>query len=634
MDLIPVMRTHFIGIDEVDHFGTQWFYWLVHRAMFGPEAQGLSSLTHTDVVFYPWGKDIYGHTGANILDAIIAAPFRAMFGPILSFNIFVLCGMVFNGWAFSRLAREFTEDRLTIWLSSFWFAWSPFIVFEVVEGRPTQAIVGVLCLFLRALWRSTPDGRWGAAIMAGLWLALAGYQYWYYAFFGGLAALAHGLWWTARPPDGTRRLMVLCRHATIAAVALAAAWPGAGSLATGAASGDVPGLLDVAQWSLSSMDPVTQDGTPVGLLTWQPFVRQSMFYVMRDGETLMLGHQRITSWIAIFLVGLYLWRPGRLRRGPVIAMATLLGIVAIGPKRVGAGSWLPNPFYFVLTKHVGFLQRLWWPGRAYVILCILTGLTGTMALAWIRTRCTRDQLVLIIGVTMAMTLDLRGSKILPVPAWDASVPAGYQCLTYGPPGAMIEVPFGWNQRHLYYQSAHGRSLYGGMIENNPIFSPPEAVALRQDNSFLALMLYKTGWTKPSQTWTSAEKQALADMPFRKGQIDPRDDYLPADKQALYDLGYRYIVLMKDAMVLPHDASKHAFRVQRTRLRKYRAALAELAGPEVYSDRRLSIFAPWGGGSPCENVDIVEDTELGPPPHQNPTSSVQSLGTTIVTPLLE
>jgi len=633
LPLLRVLQSHFIGIDEVDHFGTQWFYWLVHRAIFDPEGGGLGGLAHTEMVFFPWGKDIYGHTGANILDAIIASPLRQLTGPVLSFNLFVLLGMVFNGWAFSRLAREFTEDRVAIWTSSFWFGCSPFILFEVVEGRPTQAIIGLLCLFMRALWRSTATARWWSAVGAGLLLAVSGYQYWFYAFFGGLAALAHGLWFTARPPAGVGRLGLLGRHALIAAVALLAAWPGAGGLATGAAGGEVAGLLDVAQWSLQRMDPVTQEGTPIGLLTWQPLIRQSMFSVMRQGQTLMLGHQRTTSWAAILLLGLYLRRPGRLPRGPVLAMGLLLGALAIGPKLLIGSSWLPNPLYVLLVKQVGFLQRLWWPGRAYVILCILGGLTGTMALVWVRSRPRRDQLVLILGITAAMGVNLYESRILPLPTWDARVPAGYRCLAHGPPGAVIELPFGWNQRHLYFQSTHGRALYGGMIENNPIFSPPEAVALRQDNSFLALMLYKTGWTKPSQTWTSAEKQALADRPFRTGSIDKGYDFLPAHKQELYDLGYRYIVLMKDAMVLPHDASDNALRVQRTRLRKYRHSLGKLAGPEVYSDRRLSIFAPWGGGSPCEGLEIEPDTALGPMPHQNPTSSVQSLGTRTVSPLL-
>ena len=259
--IAPRWSTHFIGIDEVDHFGTQWFYWLVHRAMFAAEGDGLASLAHTEMVFFPYGKDIYGHTGANILDAIVAAPLRSWLGPVLSYNIFIVLGMCFNGWAFSRLASEFTTDRLVLWVSSAWFACSPFIVFEVVEGRPTQAIVGVLCLFLRSLWRSTPQGRWGSAVAAGLLLALAGYQYWFYAFFGGLAALAHGLWCWASPPDGTRRAGVIGRHALIAAVALLAAWPGAGALAMGASGGEVPGLLDVAKWTMSSMDPVTREGT-------------------------------------------------------------------------------------------------------------------------------------------------------------------------------------------------------------------------------------------------------------------------------------------------------------------------------------------------------------------------------------
>ena len=104
-----------------------------------------------------------------------------------------------------QTARLFTEDRVALWTSSLWFGCSPFILFELTEGRPTQAIVGVLCLFLRSLWRSTQRDRIGSAVAAGLLLAVAGYQYWFYAFFGGMAALAHGLMRTARPPPHSGR---------------------------------------------------------------------------------------------------------------------------------------------------------------------------------------------------------------------------------------------------------------------------------------------------------------------------------------------------------------------------------------------------------------------------------------------
>ncbi len=110
-----------------------------------------------------------------------------------------------------QTARLFTEDRVALWTSSLWFGCSPFILFELTEGRPTQAIVGVLCLFLRSLWRSTQRDRIGSAVAAGLLLAVAGYQYWFYAFFGGMAALAHGLMRTARPPPDTPRLGILAR---------------------------------------------------------------------------------------------------------------------------------------------------------------------------------------------------------------------------------------------------------------------------------------------------------------------------------------------------------------------------------------------------------------------------------------
>ena len=91
------------------------------------------------MVFFPYGKDIYGHTGANILDAILAAPLREWMGPTLSYNVFILLSLAFNVWAFSRLAREFTEDRITVWMSSLWFGCSPRREPTGVPGRRTRA---------------------------------------------------------------------------------------------------------------------------------------------------------------------------------------------------------------------------------------------------------------------------------------------------------------------------------------------------------------------------------------------------------------------------------------------------------------------------------------------------------------
>ena len=79
--LLPSLAEGYIGVEYVDGFGTQWFYWFVERGV-----RSLEPMGHTDLFFYPWGKDIFAHTGTNILDAVFAVPFRMLLGEVLGYN--------------------------------------------------------------------------------------------------------------------------------------------------------------------------------------------------------------------------------------------------------------------------------------------------------------------------------------------------------------------------------------------------------------------------------------------------------------------------------------------------------------------------------------------------------------------
>ena len=191
---LPKLDTHFLGIEYVDHYGTQWFYWFVE----GQVRSGESS-DHTGLFFHPWGKDIYAHTGTNVLDAWLALPFRMLLGHVLGYNVFVLVMLAISGVSFYWLARECTDDVLSAGVAALLFSVSPFILFETGEGRPTQSILLFVVLFILFVLRTGRQPGLKAPLLAGIMLALSGYQYWYYAFFGGMVCLAHGLWHTARP---------------------------------------------------------------------------------------------------------------------------------------------------------------------------------------------------------------------------------------------------------------------------------------------------------------------------------------------------------------------------------------------------------------------------------------------------
>ena len=580
---LPRLGEEFLGIEYVDHYGTQWFYWFVEE-----RARNGANSDHTTLFFFPWGKDIYAHTGTNVLDAWMAVPFRMLLGHVLGYNVFVLVMLAVSGVAFWWLAREATDDRLAAGIATLLFTLSPFVLFETGEGRPTQSILLFVVLFLLFTLRTARKTGWIAPVLAGLMLALAGYQYWYYAFFGGMVCLAHGLWHTARPhPDGGSGRSTLARHALIAAVALAITLPGGWALIemTASSSSEVPGLLATENWSLTKTRPITREDLTIGLQLWQPLRMWAGFFLQdSDGTERFLEMAVVIPWMGLPLIALAAWRPQKLSRGAFLAMVITATFIAMGPAILIGQTILPNAPFIALIKSVGFLQRLWWPGRAVAFIAIFVCMAVAAVLGGLAHR-KRIQVAVALLLCGLWAGELKRGDVMPYPTWDATIPAGFRCLATGPEGAVIELPYSWTQAHLYYQLAHGRPIMGGMLENNETFTPPEFTTLKKENAFLGDLLALT----------------------RMDNIALKAD--EADLAELHDLGYRYILLQKDAFYFENNASRLMDNAMRTRLRAMKKQIQRAIGSPVYEDARVSIYAPWGDPSPCEGVDIEPDKKL-------------------------
>ncbi|MCB9780569.1 MAG: hypothetical protein H6742_18525 [Alphaproteobacteria bacterium] len=580
---LPYIRTHFLGLEYVDHYGTQWFYWYVSKVI----TDG-GSFDSSALFFHPWGKDIFRHTGSNLLDAVLAVPFIAVFGQVLGYNLFVLLGMSLTAVAFYVTARDLSEDRLACGVGTVLYVLSPYILYDLAEGRPTQAVMLLPVLFVRYLLRSGWKDSWKPPAAAGLFLALAGYQYWFYAFFGGMIALGHGLWRTLVPVVGAGgRARTFARHVLIAAVALAVAAPVGVPLAMQSSGdhADVPGLLDVSKWSIYATPPVTVEDMWVGLYVWQPLHRYGGYHVVgMGGEELFTPQALLLPLVGALIAVLYLLRPGRLGRGPMLAMLAAATVVATGTFVLIGDKAIPNPIYIGLVESVGFLRRLWWPARMVAYVNVLLGLAIVQVLAWIgQVWRGRLQIPAAVALTVVWGLELSQAGVLPFPGWYGGVPAGYRCLADGPEGAIIELPYGWTQAHLYYQSAHGRPMLGGMLENNPVFTPEELVTLLDENSFVDAL-------RNSQ------------------RLDPRGEPFTAeDKQELRDLGYAYVVLQKDAFSAPEQGRSMQDNALRMRIRRMQRSLRRIIGAPVYDDARIAIYAPWGDPTPCDLHAIEPDT---------------------------
>ena len=58
--------TRLAGEEFLDGMGTQWFYWYAGELLQG------EPLEHSQLLFFPYGKEVFLHTGGNLVDAFLA----------------------------------------------------------------------------------------------------------------------------------------------------------------------------------------------------------------------------------------------------------------------------------------------------------------------------------------------------------------------------------------------------------------------------------------------------------------------------------------------------------------------------------------------------------------------------------
>ena len=562
---LATFSTRLLGYEYVDAYGTQWFYWFVGRAL-----HGLQGFAHTDLFFYPFGKDIYQHTGANVLDAIVAQPFLAIFGQTSGYNVFCLFALLINGAAAWRLMGLFATDPVARFLGAAFYALNPFLLSELLEGRATQVFQPFLPLFFYHLLRFEDHG-WKDAVWASVFLALTALTYWFYAIFAGMIAVVHFLQRVALHPE-PRRFFV--RHALAGALALTMVIPAALPLIHATLQGDTPGLLSEPTWPFTHLASTTGEGVSVGLYLFQPLMRANGFVVANsDGSETFFPNAIVLTWtqMALAALGLGLSRH-RLVLGAMLGGALIL---SVGHELWAFGTAIPNPLYILAVWVIPFMRRLWWPGRAMVLVSLLLGVLAAAGLGEVARR-KGGTLALVLGLVAMATFgaELKADGYIPFPTWSASIPTGYACLAQGPPGALIELPYGKSQAHLYYQTLHGRPILGGMVEDNPIFTPAEQRDLIKTNSFLHLIM------------------TLGDDARAAGSYDEKD------RAAVHDLGYSYVVV-EHAGYVRGEPKSHLIDVNKSeQASALHRRLTAMLGAPVYTDPDITIYSPWGEPSPC------------------------------------
>ena len=331
----------FVGEPHVDAYGTQWFFWFS-----GEVLAGRQSAAHTDLLFFPWGKDVYLHTGGNLLDAWLAWPLRVVLGPSFGYDVWVALVLAGNAWAGVVMARALGAEARLAWTAAFALVLNPYVLVEISFGRPTQALMLFPGLCVALLWTLRTPAQ---ALGCGLLMAATACTYWFHGLvLAGLAVL-YGVWRVAVGPDRVRTAALLVLAASVClATVLPVAWP----LLHAVSEGQVPGLLTMeGTGPLAPLALRTMEGDAEGMF---------VLALLRGaaGSLLDEGGLRFNPGIPVLLAVqapillLGLWRA---RRTWMVVWLLAAVIVASGPAFIYGDDFVVNRAYLWALEHLPFL---------------------------------------------------------------------------------------------------------------------------------------------------------------------------------------------------------------------------------------------------------------------------------------
>ena len=486
---------HIIG-DGVDMYGTFWFYWWIQDCLLH-----LRDPSFTDLMFYPLGKDIFSHTGNNFLDALVSVPFQALGFP--RYQPWFVAALLFgNAVTFRPLAKRVLERPWAVWGATALWLLNPYVLFECMCGRFTQAMLWFLPLavlqFLEIGAATDPRARRRAAALAGLYTALQAYTYWFMGYFMALIFL-----WLALVDlwRSSSRGALLRGYALAGAVCAALVGPAGVAMARRAGQGTVPGL---SKGGLMDLPAELANNVSADLHGYTLMERwgQPMFLTLAWGGGALL-----------FLI----YGRDRLRWAGAAALGLLFAVGPVFPDLFGHR--VPMPHYLLAYHLLPFLDRLWFPYRmlSVVFLVVVLGIGTFFARATDRLRLPGW----VLPGLLVLTGLVEQHRLLAWPLLhrDLTPPAVYTFL-HDQGGALIELPIGMSRISIAWQPVHQQPVWGGMGENAKLLWP-KGFEKRTKNSFIRMLVAATRSPDVALTLSlrPGERESLEQEGFRWVVLD-------------------------------------------------------------------------------------------------------------------
>jgi hypothetical protein len=458
-----------------DPYGTMAFFRELVDHHHNPFLPGtISQLSGPEGLTIPWPRDLASAPGVLTLYLL-----TALFGAIPAYGLYTLGGYTLTGVATFLLARRLTGNAWAALIAGWAFAFYPF---AAINGQGHLDFVQGWVLVL-ALWRMIellwhPTRRNG--LLAGLATVLAMWWSAYFILFGGVAYVAVTVAallvaWRKRTLRATLRsqsiafLLVLTFAAFLGVLSTAGATEG-----IGARTHDAQELRFYAARALEYVVPDAQ--SPLFGDATRHYVSTLMHGGSPIENTLYVGGTLVL--LALVALGASIWRkltPGL--GGAVLALALIIiaaVITSLPPEARILGATIPFPSHFIaqITSTWRVYSRL-----VMVVMLALALLVAVGLDALTRGRGPWVKIGVMSLATIAIPLDLwapQGGHVTKI-----STPGIYKTLASQPAGLVAEYPLAPasynNAGDIFFQSAHGKPIINGYLENS--FQEQRALSL-------------------------------------------------------------------------------------------------------------------------------------------------------------
>jgi hypothetical protein len=455
---------------------------------------------HTNLLYFPYGADLYYHTLAVPLGLIGLVP-QLLFGLPAAYNSVLIIAFTLSGYGAFRLAllyagrrtkdegRRVTNVQLfAAFVGGVVFAFTPYTL-DALKGQLEVLSLQWMPLYaemwIRAM-RGTDGGRWTVdsgqwwvyALLAGLFLALAAYSSLYYAVYLAVFTLAHiayklGVGWrnnaAGRSSVVGRRSSVVAVTVTVGLVTLLLTLPLLVGLVADRSDPRLAVEADPQHRLAHSADLLSFFAPPHDHIifgTWQdqPGVNEPPIH-----DYVGLGYVALALAIIGSVVG---WR----RQGSGTRFWAGLGLLALvlamGPELQVGRNLTGIPLPFALLDKLPGIDAIAKPERFVVLARLCMGVLAAGGAVWLLERVWRVRhrqgRRASLAFTLILALLLVELPIHPRYMGPYSIPQGFEALAQQPPGGLMELPFATQQvdvigQRMLYQTVHGKPIMAGYL---------------------------------------------------------------------------------------------------------------------------------------------------------------------------